>query len=415
MFFIYSMVYTAAALILFFPQYLKRPLALRRKWLRNKFGIFDLDPAIKAPVWVHAVSVGEVTAAIPFLNRLKADHPALPVIVSTITDTGQNVAMAKMPPGTTVVYMPFDIGFILRRCLARVGPRLFIVVETEIWPGIFRAVSERGAAVIMLNGRLSEKSCRGYRLLPHFMKRVLGYVSLFGMQDKAAAGRMERIGADSARIFVTGNFKFDTPGLTEVPLWAKAMGSPLIIAGSTHAGEEDLVISAFRENRERFPDLGLVLAPRHPERFSEVEDLLRKSGIPFIKRTDIDELRLSEYRTKRIVLLDSIGELSAVYGAGDIAVIGKSFLGYGGQNPLEPALLGKAIICGPHMENFSFMSEFYENGAAFQVEQNGLAKMIRNLLTEPEKAQKAGIRARELSEKNAGAVQRSLEIIKQYL
>jgi 3-deoxy-D-manno-octulosonic-acid transferase len=414
MYFIYSFIYTLAVFILFIPQYLKRPPELRRKWLRDKLGLFDIKSGLR-PVWIHAVSVGEVTASIPFLNKLKAAYPSLPVVLSTITDTGQKVAAAKVPAGTEVVYMPFDIGFILRRCLDRVGPRLFIVVETEIWPNIFRTAAGSGVPVIMLNGRLSEKSCRGYTMISSFMKKVLGYVSVFGMQSSADAGRMELIGADRTRVIVTGNFKFDMPDQKNIPLWARDPGGPVIVAGSTHAGEEDLIISAFRENLARFPGLRLVLAPRHPERFPEVAELLRRSRIPFIKRSAIDAARQKGFEENSIVLLDSIGELSAVYGAADIAVIGKSFFGRGGQNPLEAAMWGKPVICGPNMENFPFMQEFYAEGAAFQVGPDGLAAMINNLLAEPEKAGHGGSKARECYLKNAGAVEKSLDIIRPYL
>ena len=414
MYFIYSFIYTAAALILFIPQYLKRPPELRRKWLRDKLGLFDMKFGTR-PVWIHAVSVGEVTASVTFLNKLKAAYPALPVILSTITDTGQKVAMVNVPAGTEVVYMPFDIGFILRRCLDRIRPRLFIVVETEIWPNIFKVAAGSGVPVIMLNGRLSEKSCRGYALISSFMKKVLGSVKVFGMQSSADAKRMELIGADKARVVVTGNFKFDMPDQKNIPLWARDPGGPVIVAGSTHAGEEDLIISAFKENLDRFPGLKLILAPRHPERFSEVAELLRQSRIPFIKRTEIDAIKQKGFEDKSIILLDSIGELSAVYGVADIAVIGKSFLGHGGQNPLEAALWGKPVICGPYMENFPFMKEFYAVGAAFQAGPDGLAGMINNLLTEPEKARHGGSKARECYLKNAGAVEKSLEIIRSYL
>jgi 3-deoxy-D-manno-octulosonic-acid transferase len=414
MYFIYSFIYTAAVLLLFIPQYLRRPRELRRKWLRDKLGLFDINFTVPS-VWVHAVSVGEVTASIPFLNKLKALYPAMPVILSTVTDTGQKVAAAKVPAGTEVVYIPFDIGFILRRCIAKVRPRLFIVIETEIWPNIFRAAAGSGVPVVMLNGRLSEKSCRGYALISSFTRKVLGSVRVFGMQSNTDAERMELIGADRARIVVTGNFKFDMPDQKNIPFWAEGLGGSVIVAGSTHAGEEDLIISAFRENLGRFPGLRLILAPRHPERFPEVAELLRRSRIPFIKRTELDSIKQQGSADKSIILLDSIGELSAVYGAADIVVIGKSFLGHGGQNPLEAALWGKPVICGPNMENFPFMKEFYEEGAAFQVGPDGLAKMIKNLLTEPEKAKAGGIKARELYLKNSGAVDKSLEIIRSYL
>ncbi|MBI5103280.1 MAG: 3-deoxy-D-manno-octulosonic acid transferase [Nitrospirae bacterium] len=390
-------------------------MELRGKWLRDKLGLFRLKAEGSSPIWVHAVSVGEVAASIPLINRLKAVYPGFPVIISTITDTGLKVALDRVPPDVEVIYMPFDISAILWRCLDRINPRLFIVIETEIWPNILRTAARRGVPALMLNGRLSEKSARGYSMVPGFTKTVLGCVSAFAMQSSADAERIEKIGAEKSRITVTGNFKFDMPDHNNIPTWAEVLTGPVIVAGSTHPGEEELIISALSVNLEFFKSLKLVLAPRHPARFGEVEALIRKSGVPFIKRSEIESGSRTAYEDKNIILLDSIGELSSVYGAADVALIGKSFLGVGGQNPLEPASWGKPIICGPHMENFPFMREFIEEGAAFQVEPTSLARMIRNLLMEPEKAAEAGEKARRLYLKNAGAVDRSLEIIKPYL
>jgi 3-deoxy-D-manno-octulosonic-acid transferase len=361
---------------------------------------------------VHAVSVGEVGASIGLLQKLKTAYPGSALVLSTITDTGQKVAIERVPVGTRVVYLPFDISSVLRRCIERMHPRIFIVVETELWPNTFRILSRAGIPVVVVNGRLSEKSSGGYRKISFFMGKVLSFVRGFGMQGEVDAERLIEIGAPKERVAVTGNFKFDmkTPG--EVPAWAKSLGGPVIVAGSTHRGEEEIIVGAYRENRGRFPGLKLVLAPRHPERFREVEELLASSGVPYAKRSDFGNAPDTGLGGKEIVLLDTIGELSAVYGIADIAVIGKSFAGTGGQNPLEPAFWGKPIICGPHMENFPFIGEFYREGAAFEVGSNTLAKKLKELLLAPENARAAGRKARELLMRNAGAVDRAMEMIK---
>lgn len=417
MYFIYSVLYIAAVCVLLLPQYLKRPAKLRMTWLREKLGVsrMTVTKDTARPFWVHAVSVGEVTAAIPLLNVLRRSYPESPIILSTMTDTGRGVAESKVPGGVSVIYMPFDISCIMERFMRRISPRLFLIVETEIWPNAIRIAHSQGVPVIMVNGRISAKSFRGYTAIPGFMKTVLDYGTLFLMQTEGDAERMRLMGAEAKKVMVAGSFKFDSPDRQTVPLWAAGLEGPIIVAGSTHAGEEELLISALRRNLQQAPSLTLIVAPRHPERFAEVEALARASGLPFIRRTELREAGGTDTRGMRIIILDSIGELSAVYGVADIAVIGKSFLGQGGQNPLEPALWGKAIICGPHMENFPFVRDFYQEGAAFEVTVEGLAGKIRELLAAPSMARKAGEKARELYAKNAGAVERTAGMIGPYI
>ncbi len=398
-------------LFLFIPQYLKRPAESRHRWLREKLGNV---PRLGRAIWVHAVSVGEVAASLPLLKKLREEYPTIPVVLSTITDTGQKVAIERAPSGTTVVYLPFDIGFVLRRCLKRVCPVVFITIETEIWPNIIRIFSMRGIPVIMLNGRISERSARGYRKIAFFMKRVFRHVKAFGMQSETDARRLMGIGADADRIVVTGNFKFDMGVSPDIPSWVTALKGPVIVAGSTHKGEEELIVSAFRENLSHFPNLKLILVPRHPERFSEAEETVRAARLPLLKRSLLEKGNsdISKF-DHGVILLDTVGELSAVYSVADVAIIGKSFTGFGGQNPLEPAFWGKAIICGPHMENFPFIRDFYREGAAFEVEPAGLAKKIKELVISPVKAEEAGRKARKLYLKNSGAVGRAMEVIRQ--
>jgi 3-deoxy-D-manno-octulosonic-acid transferase len=413
MFLIYSFIYTIVILLLLVPQYLKRPREYRPRWLREKFGSV---PLLGSAIWVHAVSVGEVGASIMLLRKLRDEYPLLPIILSTITDTGQKVAMEKAPAGTRVVYLPFDTGLALRRCLRRVRPVIFIIIETELWPNIIRSFARRGTPVIMLNGRISEKSARGYRKIAFFMREVLRYVTIFGMQSGTDEARLLEIGAAKEKVLVSGNFKFDMHIRREIPEWAAGLKGPIIVAGSTHRGEEELIISAFMENRPKFPGLKLILAPRHPERFSEAGAAVKAAGLPLLNRSQLGpgNSGLAQFDSG-VILLDSVGELSAVYGAADIAIIGKSFGSFGGQNPLEPAFWGKAIVCGPHMENFPFMEDFYSEGAAFEVESTGLAKKLKELLIDPRKAEAAGRKARELYMKNAGAVDRAMEIIGRYM
>ena len=418
MFLVYSILYAIALFILFIPHYLKRPRDLRKTWLREKCGLFDVELRTlnRAPVWFHAVSVGEVNAVVPLLKRLKTAYPDLPVVLSTITDTGRKVAAEKAPEGTMIVYLPFDLSCILNRSFSQIRPRLFIVMETELWPNIFRVAHERNVPVLVINGRISEKSAKGYRKLSFFMKKVFEGVTLFCMQSSADAERVRSIGADEKKVRVAGNFKFDMDISQDVPEWIAGIKGPVIVAGSTHAGEEQIIIDAYRENVYLFPGLKLIIAPRHPERFKEAEETIIRSDMRYMKRTALStETAGQQGRLFNILLLDTVGELTAVYSIADMAIMGKSFEGFGGQNPLEPAYWGKPIICGPHMENFPFTKKFLDEGAAFEVTPTSLAKKIKELLMQPEKARAAGERARTLYLKNSGAVDRAVKIIGEYI
>ena len=420
MYLLYSLTYIAALIFLLPFQYLKRPEELRRRWLREKFGFFDslLTTPHSSLIWVHAVSMGEVMAALPLLKRLRERYPSKGIILSTITDTGQKVAKERAPEGTVVLYLPFDITSILNLVLKRMKPKILIVIETELWPNIFRVFKKNMIPIIVLNGRISENSFKGYKKLSFFMKRVLSCVDFFGMQGEVYAERIRGLGVDERKIKVLGNFKFDTQPPSQIPEWMEKIKGPVIVAGSTHEGEEEIMISVYSRLKEDFPHLNLIIAPRHPERFKEVEDLLRLKRVQFIKRS---EFKTSNPPTPplvkggEIILLDSVGELSAIYGISDIAIIGKSFKGYGGQNPLEPAYWGKLILCGPHMENFPIIKDFYKEGAALEVNEEGLFSRLRELLLSPEKAKEMGSKAKELYMKNAGVVERAAEIIAGYI
>ncbi|MBA3061276.1 MAG: 3-deoxy-D-manno-octulosonic acid transferase, partial [Nitrospirae bacterium] len=376
---IYSFLYFIVLIFLLPFQYRKRPKDLRQRWLEEKCGFFNYSPGIsKSPhppfskgglggiIWVHAVSVGEVIASLPLLQRLKDRYPSVSLVLSTITDTGQRVALGKVPDRTKVIYLPFDLSFILERTLKNIQPNLFITIETELWPNLLMMLKKRKIPAVVMNGRISDDSFKGYKRIKFFMRSIIDCVDLFCMQDAVYAERIKELGAAEDKIRVLGSFKFDTAPSLNIPEWTKLISHPVIIAGSTHRGEEDLIVSSYIELKKDFPDLTLIIAPRHPERFKEVEELVKKKGLEYIKRSEIEgrETRDKGQRKGLIVILDAVGELASVYGVSDVAVIGGSFIEHGGQNLLEPAFWAKPIICGPHMENFPFAKEFYERGAA---------------------------------------------------
>jgi 3-deoxy-D-manno-octulosonic-acid transferase len=418
MYLLYSFLYTIALLFILPFQYLKRPQDIRQRWLREKLGLLPAPFSTLNSdfIWIHAVSVGEVMAAIPLLKSLKVRYPLKGIVLSTITDTGQKVARERSPEGTTVIYLPFDFSSILSSVLKRSRPELLIIIETELWPNMLRAFKAYNVPVILLNGRISENSYKGYKKISFFMKSVLSHIDFFGMQETIYAERIQSFGIDKSRVLTIGNLKFDTQPPSQIPRWTENIQGPVIIAGSTHEGEEALIASVYTKLKKDFPSLNLIIAPRHPERFKDVEKMLESIKTTFLKRSSLSALSSGPDQIQgELVLLDSVGELSAIYGIATIAIIGKSFKGYGGQNPLEPAFWGKPILCGPHMENFPVIENFYQEGASVQVSEDRLYVTLEEMLLAPEKTQEIGSKAQQLYRRNTGAVDRSLEVISRYI
>lgn len=410
--YLYSFLYSIALSLLLPFEYAKRPPSERRRWLREKFGYLTLPRSndTGALLWIHAVSMGEVLSAVPFIRELKRRYPSLRIVLSTITDTGQKVARERLSDSADIIYLPFDLVSVCRLTLRRVRPAAFIAVETELWPNTFRVLKEEGIPILVMNGRVSENSFKGYQRIRFFIKDVLECVDMFCMQDTTYAERIRSLGADAKKITVVGNFKFDIipPNtLRELPALRKG---PVILAGSTHEGEEELIVSVFDQIKGDFPGLTLIVAPRHPERFRAVAHMIKAKGLPYEKRSEI-----RGGVSGNLIILDTVGELGSFYRVCDIAVMGGSFIGGGGHNPLEPAFWGKPVLCGPSMENFPFISDFYKEGAAEETDRERLSTALKELLRSPEKRKTMGEKAKALYHREAGAVRRALTILERYL
>lgn len=390
------------------------------KGLKERLGYYS--PATPAwlekgkPIWIHAVSVGEVMAASTLVPLLKDRYPGLPLLISTVTETGNRVARERIPDAL-VIFFPLDWRCIVERCLERFRPRLFLLIETEIWPNFLHACSKKDIPVAIINGRLSRNSFRNYRLVRPFLRRVLAQISLFCVQGEEDAQRFLELGAPAERVRITGNLKFD---LQDKPGYGRESwedwfprGSSVLIAGSTHKGEEEAVLEAFLYVEKEFPNLCLLLAPRHPERLAEVEALLARRGIVYTKRTELPFKGMQG----KVILLDTVGELASLYGIGTLIFVGGSLVPRGGHNILEPALFGKPILFGPYMENFAeIASLFLSQGAALQVRNEGeLADMVLALLRSPERAAALGKAAGDIMAAHRGAASRALEFIEEYL
>jgi len=427
---LYTILYLIALIFLLPFEFLKRPADLRLRWLKEKFGV--IHPPLNPPsyikrgggsvtsdyqkpcLWIHAVSVGETLAARGIVERLRREFPHIPIIFSTMTDTGQQTAMREFK-GITVVYMPFDIGFILMRLFRRLNIALFITVETEFWPNTFYILRRLGIPLIVVNARLSEKSFKGYKKVRFFMRDVLASVSAFCAGSPYDAERLKALGVPEGRIQITGNLKFDMPPPEPLNLTIKNdLNKCIIVIGSTHPGEEGLILQALN-NLIMSGKIYIVLAPRHPQRFKEVEEVLRRRGIRFVKRSDIDVHKIVDLREKDLMLLDTLGELSSFYSIADIAIVGGSFVPVGGHNLLEPAYWSKPVICGKHMDNFPLVEEFLREGAALMVEEGQIEEVVSELINSPKKRADLGQRAKEIYERNRGALERTISVIKQYL
>jgi 3-deoxy-D-manno-octulosonic-acid transferase len=395
--------------------------------LGQRLGYLPLsfNPDGDESIWIHAVSVGEVLTARALASDLKDRYPRLRLFLSTTTITGQQVARHNLLHLDSVFYLPFDWRFIVNRTLRLVKPRLFIMLETEIWPNLLRACREQNVGTILINGRISSRSYPRYRLVRPFFGRVLADIDRFCMQSEESARRIIDLGADTRRVTVTGSLKFDSLQSANPPTHGRPRDRVLrffkvppdrivIVAGSTLRGEEGPVLRAFARMKRLFPSALLIIAPRHPERFAEAEALATEADFSTIRRT---ELPIDANPRAEVVVLDTLGELAQLYQVATAVFIGGSLVAAGGHNLLEPAVFGKPIVFGPHMENFTEIADtFVINGAACQVQSDReLEEILLSLVTDPVLRARLGAAARALVEANRGAKAKSLAAIAELL
>jgi len=369
----------------------------------------------RRPVWIHAASVGEVRSAEALIGALKSGAAERRIILSTFTATGHRLAQ-KITGVDAVIFFPIDLFWIARRALARFDPSLLVIIETEIWPNFLLHAYRRGIPMVLLSGRLSAKAAARYQLCQKFFRQVLGCFSALGMQSSEDAARIVELGAAEKKVSVVGSLKFSAPRRTaSVENFAAALGGkPLLVAGSTHHGEEEKLLEALGLIRGKFPTFSLVIAPRHPERFAEVERLLKNSSFNFQRRSQAEA---PHWFAKDILLLDSVGELVDFFALADVAFVGGSLVEVGGHNILEPARFGKPVLFGPHMENFhSLAQDMIRQGAALEVRgAQGLADAVSELLAEPQKRRSMGRRGAQIAAENSQALGANLRLAQRYL
>lgn len=390
----------------------------QRGRVAQRLGFVPANPGAPC-LWVHAVSVGEVQAAAALLSALRVRHPELPITITTVTPTGAERARALFGDSIHHCYLPFDTPGAMRRFLDRVQPRLAVILETEIWPALYRELGRRNVPLVIGSARLSVRSVGRYRRVPALIRETLARDVVIGAQSGVDAERFLAIGAPAERVHVTGNVKLDL----RIPAAAidagrdfrrrHAAGRPVWIAGSTHEGEEEAALAAHATACVRHPDALLVLVPRHPQRFDAVRATLRKRGVGFVQRSS----GAPPAEDDRVFLLDTVGELQTFYSAADIAFVGGTLVPVGGHNLLEPALLGLPILAGPHTQNAPDIARLLADSGALTIVSNGdeLARQVSGFLDDPPRAAAIGRRGRSAVEASRGAVDRLVALIEPLL
>ncbi|HEX9748870.1 MAG TPA: 3-deoxy-D-manno-octulosonic acid transferase [Methylomirabilota bacterium] len=369
--------------------------------------------------WIHAVSVGESAAAVPLVEGIHRRWPELGIVVSTITPTGARIVAERLAGTAAHRYFPIDLPGPVRRALDAARPRFFIAIETELWPNFLRALARRRIPAMIANGRISDRSFRRYRWVRGLMRRVLADVSVFAMQTEEDARRIIALGAPPSRVVVTGNLKTDlVPDAGDATsAWRERLrlgpDARVWIAGSTHRGEEAIVLDAFLRARTRCPDLALLLAPRHPERAGEVEELIRERGLAAARRSRLP----AGGAPGPVVILDTVGELAALYALAEVVLVGGSLVPIGGHNVLEPAMHGKPVLVGPHMSNFREGSELLQRSGGGLVVKDGpeLEREVTRLLEDHDLARRMGEAARRAFAGRQGAVSATLDLVGHHL
>jgi 3-deoxy-D-manno-octulosonic-acid transferase len=420
MYFFYSLLLACAAVLLLPWIAVQMMRAGKyRVGIKERLGFVPrrLQPAIQNSIWIHAVSVGEVLAVSRLIAELRSAYPETQIFISTTTATGQALARERFGEARCF-FMPLDFGFAVRAYLRALRPRLLLLAETEFWPNLLHLANRHGAAVAIVNARISDRSFPRYRRFGWFFRRVLSNATLFLAQTSADADRLRAIGARTERVQVSGNLKFDVrlsaPSQIAQEL-RSAIGkdSPVIVCGSTAEGEEEPVVEAFKQVQRQFPSAVMVLAPRHPERFDKVAGLISTSGIAFLRRSSWTAARTI---SGDIFLLDSVGELASLYALADIAFVGGSLVPTGGHNILEPAQYGAAIVVGPHTFNFREIVSIFQSGDALRIaEAATLGPILLNLLSNAEERKLLGRHAKDLFAKHAGATQRTVQALRPLL
>jgi 3-deoxy-D-manno-octulosonic-acid transferase len=394
----------------------RRAPAYRRRW-SERFGYIDAVPG--APIWLHAVSVGETLAAAPLVRGLLKRFPDIPLLITSTTPTGSERVRALFGERVHHCYAPYDTPGAVRRFFDRVRPRLGLIMETEIWPNMLAEADRRGIPTLLANARLSERSAAGYARVPRLSREALSHLTLLAVQDNADATRFRKLGAPAHRVRVTGSIKFDQTIPPEMEAEGRRLrerlgtARPVWAAASTHDGEEAAALQAHARLRQQRANAALILVPRHPERFDAVADAARRAGFSVARRTHGASADFSA----DVYLGDTMGELPMFLAAADVVFMGGSLVPVGGHNPLEPAGLAKPVLIGPHVFNFSQVVALLERAHALKriSDVDALATEVIELFEDADRRRGMGTAGRTVVDANRGACDRVLAAVAEYL
>lgn len=395
-----------------------------RQDFAQRFGRYEdsvLDRlAARRRVWVHAVSVGEVFVALKLMQQWRARRPDVQFVLTTTTSTGHALARRELSKEDVLLYYPLDLPVIVHRVLDQMQPLAIVLVELELWPNLIRLAHARGIPVLLANGRVSDSSFKGYQRLRLFARRLLPLMDAFCVQTETDRQRLATLGAPRERIKVLGSAKYDVAVADKSgeelarEILAQAQiteQNQIVLGGSTWPGEEGALLDAYKGLKTRHRNLVMLIAPRHVERADEVIQEIRQHAMTFVRRSQLGREPLRS--TPKVLLLDTTGELKHFYAIADVIFVGKSLTQHGGQNPIEPALYGKPIVCGPNMENFrGVVDDFRKADALVQVpDLQNLRRTLDDLLANPERREEMGRRAAQLVEEKRGVIDRMLEYL----
>ena len=414
------------AMLLYLPVFVYK-LIRRGNFLHHfgeRFGWFTYaqQAALKRlrnPVWIHAVSVGEVMAALSFIRRWQEQNTDLEFVLSTTTTTGHATAESRLPERVKLIYCPLDFPFAVRLALRLIRPRMLVIFEVEIWPNLVTMAVKGGTRVVLVNGRMSDRSTRGYRRFRCFFRGIFNKISLFCVQSPDDAERFRFVCNQDIPVQICNTMKFDQipdpPASDIAHLMGDVFGGEVYqiwTAGSTHPGEELLIIDVFCNLKRSFPNLKLVLVPRHHERTREVEEILRQRRLNYRLRKSTSNVVSS--CPVDVLLVNTTGELMKFYAIADVAFVGKSLAGNkGGHNIIEPAIWGKAIVHGAQLDNFRLVTDIFrkQHGTAEVSHDGNLEPVMRHLLNHPEEREELGRRARCVVEQNRGAIDQTIRAL----
>ncbi|MFB0506132.1 MAG: 3-deoxy-D-manno-octulosonic acid transferase [Thermodesulfobacteriota bacterium] len=398
-----------------------------RRGLSQRLGICNKgvyqEVANERPLWIHAASVGEVLGSLPIIDGIRQNNPELPILLSTMTATGNEMAKKRASSMRAITFFPLDHPWVVRRTISLVNPRAFLMAETEIWPNFLMELERRKIPVMLFNGRISTRSFQWYKRFRFFFTSPLASISAFCMQSSLDAQRIIEMGANPQRVTVSGNVKFDQPPPVITQKEKETLlqtldlheGQPILIAGSTRRGEEEFMLRVLQRLAPDYPDLVLILAPRYLDRVGEVEVLLKRQKIPWKRKSQLQGKGKREGAV--VIILDTMGELSKLYSIGTLIFVGGSLVRVGGHNILEPLFFKKPVFFGPFMDHFREISdEVLRRGAGFQIrEVEEMVLHARTLMDDASLTSRMGKYGFEIIRQNRGATSKTLKTIFQVL